>query len=67
MLIAPGDTNVGFGALEDEYLAHIVDQRCPAGVCLMDGGRSRAAAPGSTGTLPLSTQHTATVADGRPV
>lgn len=34
---------------KDEYLAHIVDRHCPAGVCPMDGGQRQAAVPGSTG------------------
>jgi bidirectional [NiFe] hydrogenase diaphorase subunit len=25
----------------DEYMAHIVDRRCPAGVCAMDGKEAR--------------------------
>ena len=48
---APNPVLTTMRYFKDEYLAHIVDQRCPAGVCLMDGGRSRAAAPGSTEPL----------------
>jgi NADH:ubiquinone oxidoreductase subunit F (NADH-binding) len=34
---------------QDEYLAHIVDKRCPAGVCAMDHGRTLYTASGRDG------------------
>ena len=64
---APNPVLTTMRYFKDEYLAHIVDQRCPAGVCLMDGGRSRAAAPGDAEPLLRSMRHTATVSDGRLV
>ena len=47
---APNPVLTTMRYFKDEYLAHIVDQRCPAGVCLME-----VAAPGN-GSCPAAAQ-----------
>jgi bidirectional [NiFe] hydrogenase diaphorase subunit len=40
---APNPTNSTLRYFRDEYLAHVVEKRCPAGVCKMGGAAVRPA------------------------